>query len=117
MIHAGLGDLAAAEEHLHLALDIPGPDRRRARAIVLADLFQVQLKRDDVDHAETTWSEFLDCAEWVQSVRTANVIGNPTARLSAAAGHPDPLICTTVRVVGPCFRLPPDRLSPTRRSG
>ncbi|MGG7572883.1 hypothetical protein [Streptomyces sirii] len=38
MIISRLGDLDAAEEHLHLALDIHGLDRRRTRAIVLADL-------------------------------------------------------------------------------
>ncbi|MFD3417673.1 hypothetical protein [Streptomyces decoyicus] len=47
MILPRLGDLNAAEEHLHLALDIHGLDRRRTRAIALADL--VWLRRGDVD--------------------------------------------------------------------
>ncbi|MFB7338607.1 hypothetical protein ACFCZ6_00940 [Streptomyces hydrogenans] len=32
-----LGDLDAAEEHLHLALGIHGLDRRRTRAMILAE--------------------------------------------------------------------------------
>lgn len=67
MIHATLGDLAAAEEHLRLALDIHGLDRRRTRAIVLADLGHVQLKRGSTGQALDTWRSFLDCAEGVQS--------------------------------------------------
>ena len=81
MIHASLGDLAAAEEHLHVALDIHGLDRKRTRAIVLADLGQVQLRRGDTETAVATWREFADCAEGVQSVRIADAVGNITARL------------------------------------
>lgn len=81
MIHAALGDLAAAEEHLHLALDIHGLDRRRTRAIVLADLGHVQLKRGDTETALTTWNDFLDCADGVQSVRINDGLANITARL------------------------------------
>lgn len=81
MIHAKLGDLNAAEEHLHLALDIHGLDRKRTRAIVLADLGQVQLKRGNTTQALTTWNEFLDCADGVQSVRINDALGNISARL------------------------------------
>jgi transcriptional regulator with XRE-family HTH domain len=81
MIHATLGDLPAAEEHLHLALDIHGLDRKRTRAIVLADLGQVQLKRGNTAQALATWHDFLDCADGVQSVRINDAIGNITARL------------------------------------
>jgi tetratricopeptide (TPR) repeat protein len=81
MIHARLGDLAAAEDHLHLALDIHGLDRKRTRAIVLADLGQVQLKRGNIETALATWNEFLDCADGVQSVRIDDGLSNITARL------------------------------------
>jgi tetratricopeptide (TPR) repeat protein len=81
MIHTRLGDYAAAEEHIHLALDIHGLDRRRTRAIVLADLGHVQLKRGNTAQALATWNEFLDCAEGVQSVRIDDGAGNIAARL------------------------------------
>ncbi|WP_411140388.1 tetratricopeptide repeat protein [Streptomyces sp. x-80] len=81
MIHASMGDLPAAEEHLHLALDIHGLDRKRTRAIVLADLGQVQLKRGNTAEALASWNEFLDCADGVQSVRINDAVGNITARL------------------------------------
>ncbi|MFT2019110.1 tetratricopeptide repeat protein [Streptomyces sp. 796.1] len=86
MIHTQLGDLAAAEEHLHLALDIHGLDRRRTRAIVLADLGQVQLRRGNTEAALSSWGEFLDCAEGVQSVRINDGLTNIAARLP---GIPD----------------------------
>lgn len=54
MILSRLGDLDAAEEHLHLALGIHGLDRRRTRAIVLADLGGVRLRQGDVDGAMAT---------------------------------------------------------------
>ncbi|WP_407639039.1 tetratricopeptide repeat protein [Actinacidiphila yeochonensis] len=88
MIHARLGDHAAAEEHLHLALDIHGLDRKRTRAIVLADLGQVQLKRGDTETALATWAEFLRCAEGVQSVRINNGLADIAARLAAIPGSP-----------------------------
>jgi transcriptional regulator with XRE-family HTH domain len=81
MIHATLGDLAAAEEHLHLALDIHGLDRRRTRAIVLADLGHVQLKRGNAPQALATWGSFADCADGVHSVRIDDAVGNIHARL------------------------------------
>jgi transcriptional regulator with XRE-family HTH domain len=83
MIHARLGDLAAAEEHLHLALYIHGLDRRRTRALVLADLGHVQLKRGNTETALATWNTFLDCADGVQSVRIHDGRANITARLSS----------------------------------
>ncbi|MGW5174817.1 NlpC/P60 family protein [Streptomyces sp. NPDC004082] len=48
MILSRLGDLYAAEEHLHLALDIHGLDCRRTRTIVLAELGGVRLRQGDV---------------------------------------------------------------------
>ncbi|MEU9489428.1 tetratricopeptide repeat protein [Streptomyces decoyicus] len=81
MIHATMGDLTAAEEHLHLALDIHGLDRKRTRAIVLADLGHVQLKRGNTAQALATWNDFLDCADGVQSVRINDGLSNIVARL------------------------------------
>ncbi|MDT0413134.1 MULTISPECIES: tetratricopeptide repeat protein [unclassified Streptomyces] len=86
MIHARLGDLGAAAEHLRLALDTHGLDRKRTRAIVLADLGHVQLKRGDTETALATWREFLDCAEGVRSVRIDDGLSNVAARLSGLPG-------------------------------
>ncbi|MFF1714398.1 tetratricopeptide repeat protein [Streptomyces sp. NPDC058268] len=88
MIHARLGDLAAAEEHLRLALDIHGLDRKRTRAIVLADLGHVQLKRGNTAEAVTTWNDFLTCAEGVQSVRIEDGRANIAARLASITHVP-----------------------------
>lgn len=88
MIHATMGDLAAAEEHLHLALDIHGLDRKRTRAIVLADLGQVQLKRGNSAQALATWNDFLNCADGVQSVRINDGLTNIAARLPGIADSP-----------------------------
>lgn len=81
MIHTRLGDLTAAEEHLHLALDIHGLDRRRTRAIVLADLGGVRLRQGDVDGAVSTWSDFLDFADRVHSVKVRAAIQDMRVRL------------------------------------
>ncbi|MGW5351751.1 tetratricopeptide repeat protein [Streptomyces sp. NPDC004031] len=81
MILAQLGDLGAAEDHLHHALAIHGLDRRRTRAIVLADLGQVHLRRDDTDAALATWSEFLDSAEGIRSVKVTEAVAAMRARL------------------------------------
>ncbi|MCX4573455.1 hypothetical protein OHB41_09725 [Streptomyces sp. NBC_01571] len=88
MIHAQMGSLAAAEEHLHLALDIHGLDRKRTRAIVLADLGHVQLKRGNIAQALATWSEFFDCADGVQSVRINDGLTNIAARLPGLPDSP-----------------------------
>lgn len=81
MILATLGDWAAAEEHLNLALNIHGLDRKRTRAIVLADLGHIQLKQGNVDQALGTWHNFLDTAEGVQSVRIDDGIDDISARV------------------------------------
>ncbi|SFL82882.1 hypothetical protein SAMN05192584_12852 [Streptomyces pini] len=94
MIHAKMSDLQAAEEHLRLALDIHGLDRRRTRAIVLADLGHVQLKRGDTDQALASWHGFLDCAEGVHSVRIDDGISNIAARLP---GIPDTTAAQSLR--------------------
>lgn len=94
MIHARLGDLAAAEEHLHLALDIHGLDRKRTRAIVLADLGHVQLKRGNTETAMSTWSEFLDCSAGVQSTKISDGLATMAARLPMV---PDSPVVTDLR--------------------
>ncbi|WP_234443820.1 helix-turn-helix domain-containing protein [Streptomyces sp. NRRL B-24484] len=81
MILARLGDNTAAEDHLNRALDIHGLDRRRSRAIVLADLGTVRLRRDDQDGALTAWSEFLDTAAGVHSVKIRDAVVDLQARL------------------------------------
>lgn len=88
MIHAQMGSLTAAEEHLHLALDIHGLDRKRTRAIVLADLGHVQLKRGNIAQALATWGEFLDCSDGVQSVRINDGLTNIAARLPGIPDSP-----------------------------
>lgn len=88
MIHAKLGDYAAAEELLHLAMEIHGLDRKRTRAIVLADLGQVQLKRGDTETALATWNDFLTCADGVQSVRINDGLTNIAARLPGIPDSP-----------------------------
>ncbi|MEU8139492.1 tetratricopeptide repeat protein [Streptodolium elevatio] len=86
MILARLGDLEAAEEHLGHALGIHGLDRRRSRAIVLADLGEVRLKRGDVAAALSTWNEFADCADGIRSVKVADAAQEMRARLDRLQG-------------------------------
>jgi hypothetical protein len=81
MILGRLGELDAAEEHLRLALDIHGLDRQRTRAIVLADLGVVRLRREDTEAALAAWSDFLDCAEGVRSVKVTDAVAGMRARL------------------------------------
>jgi tetratricopeptide (TPR) repeat protein len=81
MILSRLGDLDAAEEHLHLALDIHGVDRRRTRAIVLADLGGVRLRQGNVDGALATWGDFLDCADGIRSVKVQAALRDMRVRL------------------------------------
>ncbi|MFC1435637.1 tetratricopeptide repeat protein [Streptacidiphilus sp. N1-3] len=88
MILAQLGDLDAAQEHLHHALDIHGLDRRRTRAIVLADLGQVHLRRDDPDAALSTWSDFLDTAEGIRSIKVTEAVAEMRARLNRLKAVP-----------------------------
>ncbi|KAA0943010.1 tetratricopeptide repeat protein [Streptomyces apricus] len=86
MILSRLGDLDAAEEHLHLALDIHGLDRRRTRAIVLADLGGVRLRQDDLDGALSSWNEFVECAEGIRSVKVRNAVDDMRLRLNRFQG-------------------------------
>ncbi|MFI0813813.1 helix-turn-helix domain-containing protein [Streptomyces echinatus] len=89
MIHARMGNLPAAEAHLHQALETYGLDRRRTRAIVLADLGHVQHKRGNTSEALASWHSFLDCAEGVQSVRINDGISNIRARLPRLSSSPE----------------------------
>ncbi|MFD7107519.1 tetratricopeptide repeat protein [Streptomyces celluloflavus] len=89
MILSRLGDLDAAEEHLHLALDIHGLDRRRTRAIVLADLGGVRLRRGDIDGAMATWRDFLGCADGIRSVKVQAALQDMRVRLRRYGGVPE----------------------------
>ncbi|MEC4015306.1 tetratricopeptide repeat protein [Streptomyces sp. H27-D2] len=86
MILTRLGDLDAAEEHLRLALEIHGLDRRRTRAIVLADLGGVRLRRGDVDGALVTWGQFVSCAEGIRSVKVRTAAADMRTRLNRFQG-------------------------------
>ncbi|MGF1426863.1 helix-turn-helix domain-containing protein [Kitasatospora sp. LaBMicrA B282] len=81
MILAQLGDHTSAQDHLHHALDIHGLDRRRTRAIVLADLGTVRLRQDDVDGALASWGDFLDCADGIRSIKVQDAVHDMRARL------------------------------------
>jgi hypothetical protein len=86
MILARLGDYGAAQDHLHHALEIHGLDRRRTRAIVLADLGTVRLRQDDVDGALASWNDFLDCAAGIRSVKVDSALQDMRARLYRLRG-------------------------------
>ncbi|GAB3117709.1 hypothetical protein GCM10027160_28630 [Streptomyces calidiresistens] len=88
MILARLGDPEAAEEHLHLALDIHGLDRRRTRAIVLADLGALHLRQGNTDAALAAWEKFLDCADGLRSVKVTDALTDMRARLTRLRGLP-----------------------------
>lgn len=81
MILAQLGDYESAQEHLHLALEVHGLDRRRTRAIVLADLGTVRLRQENVDGAFAAWDDFLDCADGIRSIKISTALDDMQARL------------------------------------
>ncbi|MEU5050144.1 tetratricopeptide repeat protein [Streptomyces sp. NPDC021096] len=89
MILTRLGDLDAAEEHLRLALDIHGLDRRRTRAIVLADLGGVRIRQGDLDGALATWNEFLACADGIRSVKVSTAAVDIVTRLNRFREMPE----------------------------
>ncbi|WP_406862107.1 tetratricopeptide repeat protein [Streptomyces sp. HUAS MG47] len=89
MILARLGDLDSATEHLHQSLDIHGLDRRRSRAIVLADLGKVHLRQGDLDAALSTWTEFLDCADGIRSVKIGEAAEDMVTRLDRYRSVPE----------------------------
>jgi transcriptional regulator with XRE-family HTH domain len=68
-----LGDLAGAEEHLGLALRVPGL-RQRSRAINLALLSDVHLRRGDLSAALDAWDQFETVAGAVHSVRVEDAV-------------------------------------------
>ncbi|GAA0616953.1 tetratricopeptide repeat protein [Streptomyces crystallinus] len=81
-ILARMGDLAGAREQLHTALEIHGLDRRRSRAAVLGHLGEIHLQQGDLDGAFAVWTEFLDCAEGVRSVRVRDAAKDMCVRLA-----------------------------------
>ncbi|GAA3882614.1 hypothetical protein GCM10022243_54050 [Saccharothrix violaceirubra] len=80
-VHHRLGDLDAAEEHLHHALHL-GIDRRRTQAQVTADLGHVLLHRGDLDAALDTWTRFADLATGIRSRRVTDSAADIAARLA-----------------------------------
>ncbi|MFE4359142.1 tetratricopeptide repeat protein [Kitasatospora sp. NPDC056800] len=82
MILAQLGAYEAAQEHLQVALDVHGLDRRRSHAIVLADLGAVQVRQENYGAALSTWCEFLVLAEGLRSVKVDDAVTDMRARLA-----------------------------------
>ncbi|GHE56626.1 hypothetical protein GCM10018785_27440 [Streptomyces longispororuber] len=82
MILAKMGDLSAARAHLHQALEVYGLDRRRTRASVLGDLGGIHLRQGDLDGALAVWTDFLDCAEGIQSVKVRDAAEDLHVRLA-----------------------------------
>ncbi|GCE02192.1 hypothetical protein EHYA_09969 [Embleya hyalina] len=81
MVLARLGELDEAQAHLRHALDVHGLDRRRTRAIVLAVLGELHLRRGDPDTAIATWNEFVTCATGVRSLKVDTTGQDMRARL------------------------------------
>ncbi|MFD0403765.1 tetratricopeptide repeat protein [Kitasatospora sp. NPDC127116] len=88
MILARLGDYDAAQEHLQVALDVHGLDRRRSHAIVLADLGTVQVRQENYEAAFSTWGNFLALAEGVRSVKVDDAVTDMRARLARIRSIP-----------------------------
>ncbi|MFJ5114118.1 hypothetical protein ACIQAD_26160 [Streptomyces sp. NPDC088551] len=63
-------------------MDAYGLDRRRTRAGVLGNLGEIHLRQGDLDGALMVWTEFLDCAEGVQSVRVRDAAEDMRVRLA-----------------------------------
>ncbi|WP_121391208.1 hypothetical protein [Actinokineospora cianjurensis] len=87
LVHARMGDMRAAEEHIEHALSL-GLDRRRTRAMVLADLGNIRFRREDVDGAVDAWTEFVGLAEGVHSTRIDRSAADIAVRLGSVAGKP-----------------------------
>ncbi|WP_240634220.1 MULTISPECIES: tetratricopeptide repeat protein [Streptomyces] len=81
MILARMGDTTGARVRLHEAMEIHGLDRRRSRATVLGNLGEIHLQEGDLDGALATWTDFLDCAEGVQSVKVQAAAEDMRVRL------------------------------------
>lgn len=97
-VHSRLGDQAAAEELLHLSLDIHGIDRRRTRAMVLADLATVQMRRGNLDGAVGSAAEFATFAQGVRSNRVINAAQDLKGRLERTA--PDAPVLASLDELG-----------------
>ncbi|MEV6328389.1 helix-turn-helix transcriptional regulator [Streptomyces sp. NPDC051909] len=97
-IRSRLGDQAAAKELLHLSLDIHGIDRRRTRAMVLADLATVQMRQGDLDGAFVSTEEFVAFAQGVQSARVLNAAQDLRGRLARTA--PDSPVLEALGALG-----------------
>jgi len=69
----GLGDGRGSDKR--------GLDRRRTRAVVLADLGGVRLRQGDVDGALAAWHDFLDCADGIRSVKAQAALQAMRVRL------------------------------------
>ncbi|MFW6690184.1 tetratricopeptide repeat protein [Streptomyces sp. MAR4 CNX-425] len=82
MILARMGDLTAAQDNLHQALDAYGLDRRRTRASVLGNLGEIHMRRGDFDGALEIWTQFLDCADGVQSIKIRDAAEDMRVRLA-----------------------------------
>jgi hypothetical protein len=65
---------------------VHGLDRRRTRAIVLADLGTVRLRAEDPDAALARWGQFVDLAEGIRSVKVRDALQEMRARLSRLRG-------------------------------
>ncbi|GAA3028852.1 hypothetical protein Aglo01_35010 [Actinokineospora globicatena] len=87
LVHARMGDMLAAEEHIDHALSL-GLDRRRTRAMVLADLGGIRFRREDADGAVAAWTEFAGLAEGVHSTRIDRSAADIAVRLGSVAGEP-----------------------------
>jgi tetratricopeptide (TPR) repeat protein len=87
MILARLDELDEARTHLHHALDIHGLDRKRTRAIVLADLGEVHLRGGDTEGAIATWNEFVTCADGIRSLKVDTAAQDMRARLHHLRRH------------------------------
>ncbi|MFJ6661258.1 hypothetical protein ACIQNG_33670 [Streptomyces sp. NPDC091377] len=95
MILAQMGDLTGAQAQLHQALAVHGLDSRRSRrsrrsrANVLGQLGALHLRPGDLDSALTTWTQFLDAAEGVQSSRVRDSAHDLRHRLARYPDDPD----------------------------
>ncbi|MEV3853089.1 tetratricopeptide repeat protein [Streptomyces sp. NPDC050095] len=82
MILARMGDTAGARVLLHEAMELHGLNRRRSRASVLGNLGEIHLQEGDVDGALAVWSDFLECAEGIQSVKVRVAAEDMQVRLA-----------------------------------
>ncbi|WP_030372303.1 hypothetical protein [Streptomyces rimosus] len=82
MILSKMGDLTGATSQLQQALKLYGLDRRRTRANVLGHLGAIHLRQRNLDGALEAWSEFVQVADGVQSVRVREAAEDMRLRLA-----------------------------------